>query len=93
MHNLQSGQHRQRFPTHLSPAEAKKLKFQQLQTKNGIVESTSQGPSGFLKGQGRHQGAVTGLAVDGLNRVVISCGDDGKVKVGVAPSTMARNDD
>jgi U3 small nucleolar RNA-associated protein 21 len=47
MYNLQSGQHRRRFP----------------------------------KGVGKHKGAITGIAVDSLNRVVISCGDDGKVKV------------
>jgi U3 small nucleolar RNA-associated protein 21 len=34
----------------------------------------------FGKGEGKHKGAVTGLAVDGLNRTVISCSDDGKVK-------------
>jgi U3 small nucleolar RNA-associated protein 21 len=81
MHNLQSGQHRQRFPSRLTPAEAKKLKLQQLQDEDDPFETTLQKSPKFFKGQGRHKGAITGLAVDGLNRVVISCSDDGKVKV------------
>jgi len=81
MHNLQSGQLRQRFPSRLTPAEAKNLKLQQLQDEHEPYGTTLQTPPKFFKGQGRHKGAVTGLAVDGLNRVVISCSDDGKVKV------------
>jgi U3 small nucleolar RNA-associated protein 21 len=38
-------------------------------------------PRKFAKGEGKHKGAITGLAVDGLNRTLISCSDDGKVKV------------
>lgn len=35
-----------------------------------------------FKGNGaKHSKAVTGVAIDGLNQVVISCGLDGKVKV------------
>jgi U3 small nucleolar RNA-associated protein 21 len=81
MYNLQSGQHRQRFPSRLTPVEAKKLKLQQLQDEDDPFGEAAQGPPKFFKGQGRHKGAVTGLAVDGLNRVVISCSDDGKLKV------------
>ena len=80
MYNLQSGQHRRRFPTRLSQAEAKKLKLQQLQSDNTPIDSQLQPPK-FGKGVGKHKGAITGIAVDSLNRVVISCGDDGKVKV------------
>ncbi|KAF1959591.1 Utp21-domain-containing protein [Byssothecium circinans] len=80
MYNLQSGQHRRRFPTRLTQAEANKLKLQQLQGEDVLMLADSQAPPKFAKGQGRHKGAVTGLAVDGLNRIVISCGDDGKVK-------------
>jgi len=79
MYNLQSGQHRRRFPARLSPAEAKKLKLQQLQKEENDL-SFDREPVRFTKGQGRHHGAVTGLAVDGLNRVLVSCSDDGKVK-------------
>ncbi|KAL8933267.1 MAG: hypothetical protein Q9211_005876, partial [Gyalolechia sp. 1 TL-2023] len=74
MFNLQSGILRQRFPAPLNPAQAKKLKLQQ----------TSEEPSGdvprFGPGEGKHRKAVTGLMVDRLNRTVISCGLDGKIK-------------
>jgi len=80
MYNLQSGQLRRRFPTRLTPTEAKKFKLQQLQAHddNNTEEFA---PRKFQKGEGRHRGAVTGLAVDSLNRTLISCSDDGKVKV------------
>lgn len=81
MYNLQSGQHRRRFPARLTPAEAKKYKLQQLQAEESIFGDDLDAPRKFAKGEGRHKGAVTGLAVDGLNRTVISCSDDGKVKV------------
>ncbi|KAF2747948.1 Utp21-domain-containing protein [Sporormia fimetaria CBS 119925] len=77
MYNLQSGQHRRRFPARLKPAEAAKLKLQQLEGGDSLGPLSS--PK-FHKGQGKHKGAVTGLAVDSLNRVLISCGEDGKVK-------------
>ncbi|KAF2657992.1 Utp21-domain-containing protein [Lophiostoma macrostomum CBS 122681] len=80
MYNLQSGQHRRRFPTRLTPAEARKLKLQQLEAEDAIITITSDPSPQFTKGQGKHKGAVTGLAVDSLNRLLISCGDDGKVK-------------
>jgi U3 small nucleolar RNA-associated protein 21 len=88
MYNLQSGQHRQRFPSRLTPVEAKKLKLQQLQDEHDPFDEVAQGSPKFYKGQGRHKGAVTGLAVDGLNRVVISCSDDGKLKVSTFARTM-----
>lgn len=81
MYNLQSGQHRRRFPARLTPAEAKKYKLLQLQAEEDFGGDIG-GPKKFAKGEGRHKGAVTGLTVDGLNRTVISCSDDGKVKVG-----------
>ncbi|KAF2032341.1 Utp21-domain-containing protein [Setomelanomma holmii] len=80
MYNLQSGQHRRRFPTRLTPAEAKKYKVLQLQAEESILAPNQDFPRKFAKGEGKHKGAVTGLAVDGLNRTVISCSDDGKVK-------------
>jgi U3 small nucleolar RNA-associated protein 21 len=83
MYNLQSGQHRRRFPSKLTPAEAKKYKLQQLQAEESMFETDMDAPRKFAKGEGKHKGAVTGLAVDGLNRTIISSGDDGKVKVSI----------
>lgn len=80
MYNLQSGQHRRRFPARLTPVEAKKYRAQQLQTQESLDIADSSIRK-FGKGEGKHKGAVTGLAVDGLNRTLISCSDDGKVKV------------
>jgi U3 small nucleolar RNA-associated protein 21 len=81
MYNLQSGQHRRRFPARLTPAEAKKYKLQQLQAEDSMFGTDMESPRNFAKGEGKHKGAVTGLAVDSLNRTVISSSDDGKVKV------------
>ena len=78
MFNLQSGIHRQRFPPRLTPIQAKRLKAEQ-------AESSSHSdlfgqPKKFARGEGKHTGAVTGIVVDSLNKIVISCGEDGKVK-------------
>jgi U3 small nucleolar RNA-associated protein 21 len=81
MYNLQSGQYRRRFPVRLTPAEAKKYKLEQLQAEDSMYDVDTDSPRKFAKGEGKHRGAVTGLAVDGLNRTVISCSDDGRVKV------------
>ncbi|KAH8732245.1 WD repeat-containing protein 36 [Phaeosphaeriaceae sp. PMI808] len=80
MYNLQSGQHRRRFPSRLTPAEAKAYKLQQLQAEEIMFEADVNTPRKFAKGEGKHKGAVTGLVVDGSNRTVISCSIDGKVK-------------
>ncbi|KAF2115866.1 Utp21 specific WD40 associated putative domain-containing protein [Lophiotrema nucula] len=80
MYNLQSGIHRRRFPARLTPAEAKKLRLQELSADGNTLDLAVSGPQNFGKGQGKHKGAITGIAVDSLNRVVISCGEDGKVK-------------
>ncbi|KAJ4395103.1 rRNA-processing protein utp21 [Didymella pomorum] len=80
MYNLQSGQHRRRFPARLTPAEAKKYKLHQLQLEESTGFETDDAPRTFAKGEGKHKGAVTGLAIDNLNRTVISCSDDGKIK-------------
>lgn len=71
--NLQSGILRQKFPSSLTPAQARRSR---------MTHSASQdeGPRTFALGQGRHHKAVTGLMVDGLNRSLISCSLDGKVK-------------
>jgi U3 small nucleolar RNA-associated protein 21 len=78
MFNLQSGQHRLRFPSKLTPAQARKLKVQRLNDIDGALESGT--IKRFNAGQGRHTKAVTGLMVDSLNRNIISCSLDGKVK-------------
>ncbi|KAF2191079.1 Utp21-domain-containing protein [Zopfia rhizophila CBS 207.26] len=80
MYNLQSGIHRQRFPTRLTPAQAKALKLQELEAENVILGANSSSLPKFSRGQGKHKGAITGIAVDSLNRTVISCSEDGKVK-------------
>ncbi|KAI4142091.1 MAG: hypothetical protein LQ341_003317 [Variospora aurantia] len=81
MFNLQSGILRQRFPAPLNPSQAKK-KLRLLQSASGEEEeaSASSTPHRFGPGEGKHRKAVTGLMIDPLNRTVISCGLDGKVK-------------
>ncbi len=78
MFNLQSGQHRQCFPSKLTPGQARKLKIQQLNDLDGTLETDT--IKKFNPGQGKHTKAVTGLVVDSLNRNIISCSLDGKVK-------------
>ena len=76
MFNLQSGLQRQQFPSALSPAQAKKLRIMQPNSKSG----TTNGKGEFGPGEGKHKKALTGLMVDGLNRTLISCSLDGKLK-------------
>lgn len=73
MFNLQSGILRQKFPSALTPAQARKLRMSHS-------ASSDDRPRKFAPGEGRHRKAVTGLMVDGLNRTLISCGLDGKTK-------------
>ena len=80
MFNLQSGLHRQRYPSKLTPAQAKKLKIQQLQAAEGTLELPSKSRKAFTPGLGKHTKAVTGVVVDSLNKSIISCSLDGKVK-------------
>jgi WD40 repeat protein len=47
--------------------------------KHGLIEE-GEGKKKFFRGQGRHATAVVGLAVDNLNKVIVSAGSDGKVK-------------
>jgi U3 small nucleolar RNA-associated protein 21 len=77
MFNLQSGLHRQRFPSKLTPAQARKLKMQQMEAAEGKIEAH---PTRFQPGLGKHRKAVTGIVVDSLNQHVISCSLDGKIK-------------
>lgn len=72
--NLQSGIQRQKFPSPLTPGQAKKFKLSYA-AGDGV-----DGTRKYAMGEGRHKRAVTGLMVDGLNRTLISCGLDGKIK-------------
>jgi U3 small nucleolar RNA-associated protein 21 len=76
MYNLQSGIKRQRFPAPLTKKQAERLKAQASEN----VESRIEDGKKFVRGQGKHTKAVTGLQVDSLNQTVVSCGADGMVK-------------
>ena len=85
MFNLQSGQHRRRFPAKLTPAQARDQQIREEQT--GTMSSVATGERlKFGRGHGKHVKAVTGLMVDSVNQTVVSCGLDGKVKVSASPS-------
>ena len=77
MFNLQSGIHRQKFPSALTPSQARRLKVLQIEGENAHGAT---GSRKFRIGEGKHRKAVTGLMVDSLNRTVFSCGLDGKLK-------------
>jgi len=78
MFNLQSGLHRQRYPSKLTPAQARKFKIEQIQDAEGGNETR---PNKKLQpGLGKHKKAVTGLVVDSLNQNIVSCSLDGKIK-------------
>lgn len=79
MYNLQSGVHRQRFPSKLTPAQARQIKMQQLRQADDAASQAERGQK-FMAGEGKHTGAVTGIIVDSMNKTVVSCGMDGKVK-------------
>lgn len=76
--NLQSGLHRQRYPAKLSPAQARNLKLEQINAANLALSHNPK--SQFPMGYGKHKKAVTGLAVDPLNKTLVSCSLDGKLK-------------
>lgn len=80
MYNLQSGQYRQRFPSKLTPAQARQLKTQQLRQADDIVQLQAANRSKFPAGTGRHTKAVTGIIVDSMNKTIVSCSLDGKIK-------------
>ena len=80
MYNLQSGVHRQRFPSRLTPAQARQLKMQQLRQADDVVQLQNEGARKFAAGTGKHTKAITGLIVDSMNKTVISCSLDGKIK-------------
>ncbi|KAI5360775.1 Putative small-subunit processome, Utp21, WD40/YVTN repeat-like-containing domain superfamily [Septoria linicola] len=76
MFNMQSGIHRQRFPARLTPMQAKQLRLD-VERNNLIVEDD--GKKKFYRGQGKHATPVLGLAVDSLNKTVVSASADGKI--------------
>ncbi|KAL1852070.1 hypothetical protein VTK73DRAFT_9306 [Phialemonium thermophilum] len=80
MFNLQSGMHRQRFPSKLTPAQARQVKMLQLKHLDDAAQLRSRSQSRFPPGTGRHTGPVTGLVVDAMNQWVVSCSLDGTVK-------------
>ncbi|KAH0531999.1 hypothetical protein TsFJ059_000749 [Trichoderma semiorbis] len=80
MYNLQSGVHRQRFPSKLTPAQARQLKMQQLRQADDVVQLQSEGNRKYPAGVGKHTQAITGLVVDSMNKTVVSCALDGKIK-------------
>lgn len=71
MFNMQSGLHRQSFPSRLPKSGLAKLR-----TGGGSATQSS-----FSAQEAKHTKSVTGLMIDNLNRAVVSCGLDGKVKV------------
>ncbi|GJC94196.1 WD repeat domain-containing protein [Colletotrichum higginsianum] len=80
MYNLQSGLHRQRFPSKLTPAQARAMKMQQLRQADNVVQLHTERDSHFAPGTGRHTKAITGIVVDSMNKNVITCSLDGKIK-------------
>lgn len=68
MFNLQSGIRRQQFPPRLTSAQAKKLRLEQLEVNGENTPNKA------------HSKAVTGVAVESLNRLIISCSLDGTVR-------------
>jgi U3 small nucleolar RNA-associated protein 21 len=77
MYNLQSGIHRQRYPTKLTPSQSAHQATEKAGLSTHIAVHV---PKKFFRGEGKHTKAVTGIVVDSLNKTVISCGEDGKVK-------------
>lgn len=80
MFNLQSGLHRQRFPSRLTPAQARQLKLHQTKQADAIHQLHARSSLNFAPGTGKHTKAVTGVVVDSMNKLVISCSRDGTVK-------------
>lgn len=80
MFNLQSGMHRQRFPSRLTPAQARQLKLHQLKQADEVQQLEAHARTAFAPGTGKHTQPVTGLVVDSMNKMVISCSLDGTIK-------------
>lgn len=80
VYNMQSGRHRQRFPSRLTPAQLRQVKMQQGKALTDVNKLQARNRTTFTPGTGRHTAAVTGLVIDPLNHTVISCSLDGKIK-------------
>lgn len=80
MFNLQSGIHRQRFPSRLTPAQARQLKLHQLRQADAVQQLQAHSKVKFAPGVGKHTKSITGIVVDSMNKLVISCSLDGTVK-------------
>ena len=80
MFNLQSGLHRQRFPSRLTPAQARAVKIQHMKQLDDVTQLQLRVKEKFTPGTGRHTKAVTGIVVDNMNKQVISCSLDGTIK-------------
>lgn len=80
MYNLQSGICRQRFPSRLTPSQARRLRLQQLRQADDVAQLHAETGKGFPPGTGRHAKAVTGIVVDSMNQYLVSCSLDGKIK-------------
>ncbi|RDA86966.1 hypothetical protein CP532_6740 [Ophiocordyceps camponoti-leonardi (nom. inval.)] len=81
MYNLQSGICRQRFPSRVTPSQARQLRLRQLRQADDVAQLQAETGNQFAPGTGKHTKAVSGIVVDSMNRYVISCSADGKVKV------------
>ncbi|KAK0665104.1 Utp21 specific WD40 associated putative domain-containing protein [Cercophora samala] len=79
-YNLQSGRHKQRFPSRLTPAQLRQIKMMQLRALDKVNELQARSAQSFPPGTGKHTAAVTGLVVDSLNTTITSCSLDGKIK-------------
>lgn len=79
MFNLQSGAHRQRFPSRLTPSQARQVRLQQLRQADDVAQLQASAGKRFLPGTGKHTKAVTGIVVDAMNKTIVSCSADGKI--------------
>ena len=67
MFNLQSGIHRQRFPPKLTVGQSKRFRQQEIASGEDFQVAS------------QHTNSVTGIAVDNVNKTVVSCGLDGAI--------------
>lgn len=78
MYNLQSGLHRQSFPSRTIPLTSYPPSSARHSTLPIARKTHKHGPAIFEE---KHNREISGLAIDSLNRMVVSSGLDGRVKV------------
>jgi U3 small nucleolar RNA-associated protein 21 len=78
MFNLQSGLHRQSFPSR--PTSLKSYQPSSVRH-SALPVAKNMGNFGSTPPEEQHSGEVSGLTIDSLNRIVVSSGLDGKIKV------------